>query len=508
VYRIMLIDETFTQVLFGSGEASITPKQFEQRSLSGYGRFKKCQGIHDLIFVRVYVLYEDCQENETEIKGSSTEIEKDSKEKPAKNKSAPQIKLVLINYDLTGFTYKNNLELKTYIKNELGIDPVRVHTFSTHSHYSPGTMGIMPAPVFPNVLYQDKDVAYVDLVKQQTIKAIKKASLQKIPVKIGYGKIQLQEKQVLNRRSPKGKLQYFHPQINLIRFDDHHGNVVGLITTFPAHPTFVGNKENKIGGGWPGSYVRQMKQAMQDPSLAMKKNSEIVPLIFQGPAGNVAPFMGLHKLDYEIEYLRTLTKDERDHISIKAFAGMLVKTAMQKLPNIETKPLQHLIINYSDLYLPMNPIFRRLDKKGWRNILYAAIKMVIVFPFFLIVRRGKISFVNVVRAKLKGKRFKKLRVKTCLTTIGFNDIILAGHPGEPYYNVEKEIIQRTEYDKVFLAELCNDSVGYNWTDIETVYNPTSYDGQMSFSPLMGILSRNGLIKDIKKIINKFQKRSN
>ena len=65
-------------------------------------------------------------------------------------------------------------------------------------------------------------------------------------------------------------------------------------------------------------------------------------------------------------------------------------------------------------------------------------------------------------------------------------------------NVALKWAEETNYPKVFLTELCNDSMGYNWTDIETVFNPSSYDATISFTPLLGILARNSVIKQVKE----------
>lgn len=42
-------------ILFGSGEASITPNNYNNIGLSGYGRKETCKGVHDLIYVRANV---------------------------------------------------------------------------------------------------------------------------------------------------------------------------------------------------------------------------------------------------------------------------------------------------------------------------------------------------------------------------------------------------------------------------------------------------------------------
>lgn len=468
--------DTFSRkFLFCSGEVSITPKQYQDRSLGGFNRDSTCKGIHDRIYARIYVF---AGIDSSEQREFTTE----------------NVELVLINYDLTGWGYKNRARLCQMIYTNFGITSEKIFTFATHSHYSPDTEGLMPAPIFPRVVADQKDHAYVDFVLSQTIKGLVKIFAEPRPIlaHIGYGRIQYRERWVMNRRPPKGVRSYFlHPYLNILRIDDEKGQLYGIITAFPGHPIMIPKSINEISGGWPGFFATKLKDFMRKSNPELKSP---VPLVLQGPAGNVN---ATHYLWYS-RSTHTAEERRKHYANCAGFADTLMHYVEMLVPKIPTKPLISIKKHIEEINVPITPVFERLDKNGWRNILMAAIKRIVVYPFFTIFRRGNIQFLNIHFAPLPGHRFKRHQEHTFVSALRLNEVLIGGHPGEPYYDIEKETHQRVAYSPFFLVELCNDAVGYNWTERARIYNPPHYDGIMSFCPLMGIYTRSALVRILKR----------
>jgi hypothetical protein len=480
------------QFLFGSSQVTITPKDYSWRTLSGFGRWTKCKGIHDLIWVRVNIFVEPPNSN-----------------KPFQG-LFERVKLVLINYDLTGFGFRNLHRLRDLAYQELGIEKNTIHTFATHSHYGPDTEGLMPGPIFPEIIFRNGDKLFVNLVLKQTVKAIKMAMKDLIPVKMGYGRVQFRDRMIFNRRPPHGYYSIIHPYINILRFDDNQGRMVGAISVFPSHPVMIPSTLNKITGAWPLYYTKVIRKYIQDYNKKLneeknlKENNDrvIIPMYIQGPAGNVT---GHYHLGWWKKGERPDLKPDFFYTKDHKFAEFIANYTISKIGKIKTEPLTNLGINSKYILIPLVPVYEKLDKQGWYNILLAVVKLFIIVPVFRIFRGGPISFLKMERSTNKDFFKRRLCIKTIVTALSLNDVIIAGNPGEPFYNVEKEIKQRTNYEKIFMAELCDDCIGYNWTDIPTVFKPHSYDGQMNYSNLTGILTRNTVIKLAKELIKKIEK---
>ncbi|MHA1869539.1 MAG: hypothetical protein ACTSXF_01195 [Promethearchaeota archaeon] len=530
----MLVFETDKNFLFGAAQESITPKQFRRVSLAGYGRWSRCKGVHDLIYVRVNVFLRD--------NADKSQLSDDPNDPVNNNSIGSDVLLVLLNFDLTGFGFKNGDLLREQVHKQLKIDKSRIHFYSTHSHYAPDTESIFPAPVFPNVIFQNYNKHLVQLIIRQSIKAIRKAIMNAVPCKIGYGSYKFPEKFVHNRRPPKGYYQIIHPNIHVIKISNLENDLIGLITIFPSHPVIIDGELNEISGGWPGFFVRALRK---DPELfstdrsstATRIKKNFVPLIFQGPAGNATgryfgPFPEIEEFRKKIaekrqefiekynggnsqklnksmrkklrKYIKKFRKNypkykELQYLASYKFALTLAKHVVKLTKSIETSPLRLIIINSKRVYIPLTPVYKKLDIAGLRSILYAAVKRIIVVPLFKLCRGGDLHFVNLKRKKLPFSSFKRLCLETRVTTIVLNDIIITGNPGEPYYNMEREIKSKINSKKVALAELCDDAIGYNWTDEQHIFEPYSYDAQMSYSPLTGIITRSIAIKEIKEI---------
>lgn len=459
------------KILFGSAEKSITPTPCKQLSLSGYGRFKRCKGYHDTIYARVNLFAVEAGKNDIDIK------------------------LILVNYDLTGFGYQNTLLLKERLAEKFSIEKSGVYCFSTHSHYSPDTDGLMPAPIFPNIIWKDKDKYLVDFIINQTIKAVELSLKNLTPAKVGFGYTQFRERMVFNRRPPKGYYQILHPKLNIIRIDDYNNSLLGAICVFPSHPVMMDREFNEISGGWPGFFVDALKSRMKDLKKIKKK---IIPLILQGPSGDVT----FHYRNPEIrDQLVDKTRKERQYFLAYKFGELLAEYVAKKIPKIATKPLKKIFNDGRDIYMPITPIFKGCDQKQLLNILAAAIKRVILIPGLKFFRRRKyVSFVTLERIKVKNRPFKQLHVKTFVGSFALNDIIVTTNPGEPYNITQQEIRDRTSNQNVILAQLCNDCIGYNFTNVNKIYYPATYDIQMTFTQYAGILTRNTSIKEVNSIM--------
>lgn len=461
------------EILFGSAQESITPYPYKQLSLSGYGRFQRCKGFHDKIYARVNLF--------------ATKDDNDD----------VKIHLVLINYDLTGFGFQNMEILKTKLADEFNIREAGIYAFSTHSHYSPDTDGLMPAPIFPNIIWKGRDPYLTEFIIKQTIKSVKSALKELRPVKVGFGYTQFQERMVFNRRPPKGYYYILHPRINIIKITDLDDKLIGAISVFPSHPVTIGRQYNEISGGWPGYFVRALKSKIGETG---DKDDGFIPLILQGPAGDVT---FNYRNPKEREELLKRSRKDRQYYKAQRFGELLADYVTKKLPNINTDKLVKIVNDAREIYMPVTPIYNGYNPKQLFNILAAAIKRVILIPGLKLFRRSKeVSFVKMEKYRPKGRVFKELRVKTFVGTFALNEIIVTTNPGEPFNITEEQIRDRTGNENVVLAQLCNDCIGYNYSDPEKVYYPETYDIEMTFTQYTGLLTRNTAIKEVKEVSKK------
>lgn len=415
---------------------------------------------------------------------------------PSDKFDASKVRLVLINLDITGFSYRNTQRIKSSVNKELNIPEHTIFCFSTHSHYSPDTEGLMVAPVFPNTIWQDADPFLIKFIVKQTLKAIKIAITNLTEVRIGYGSAQIKERFIGNRRPPKGFYEIIHPRIHIIKFENMNKKIIGLIGIFPAHPVMVDREYNEISGGWPGYFIRHMKEKINSLN---KEDLKVIPLIFQGPAGNVSGHFPL-KLDKENK--KQIGRKEYQYLQEEKLGEFLTDYAVRILQDIQVQPIKTFIINSKDIFIPLTPIYRGFNKSSFINILVAAIKRIVIVPGLMVFKRKPfITYINLKIKRPKSRVLKRLMIQTNVNTICINDFMFVTNPGEPFYQMEKEIKQRVKYDKIILAELCNDYVGYNWTDINRIYNPLIYDIEMTFSQYTGILTRNTALKEIKEVLS-------
>lgn len=409
---------------------------------------------------------------------------------------ASKIRLALINLDITGFSYRNTQKLKISIKNEFNIPEHTIFCFSTHSHYSPDTEGLMVAPIFPNTIWQDADPYLIEFIIKQTIKAIKMAIMNLREVKIGYGNTQIKERFIGNRRPPKGYYEIIHPRLHIIKFESLDKKIIGVIGIFPAHPVMVDREYNEISGGWPGYFVRYMKEKIK---ILNKDDLNVIPLIFQGPSGDVS---GHFPLRIDKENKKHIGKKQYQYLQEEKLGEFLAECAYQILPKINSQSINKFIINSKEIFIPITPIYKGFNKSSLINILVSAIKRIIIVPGLMIFKRKPfITYVNLKMKRPKNKVLKRLMILTNVNTIYINDFFIVTNPGEPFYRMEKEIKQRANYHRLILTELCNDYVGYNWSDINRIYQPKIYDIEMTFSQYTGILTRNTALKEIKEILS-------
>ncbi len=234
----------------GTSKVNITPGV--PIPMSGYsGRKDNFKGVHDDLFARVIVF------------------------------SDGEHKAAIIASDIIGYSHSLSEEIRRRIEQEAGISQEYILLTATHTHGG-------PSPRIYNSPSSDM-IAYVDKLKEEIVNAVKEASGNLIPARIGAGTGEC--KMNINRRARRalgGIWLGYNPygpcdhEVGVVRIDDLNGNTLAILINWPCHGTIMGSKNYQITGDWPGAAARYVEKQFND---------KIIALVTAGASGDINPLL-------------------------------------------------------------------------------------------------------------------------------------------------------------------------------------------------------------------------
>jgi hypothetical protein len=211
VTRTAAASDVSGTMLAGFARESITPDVNDPKHpiwIAGFGQKRQAKSVHD------------------ELLASAVAISNSDK------------KGVIVALDAIGFMHNDILDIRNAVQKELGLDFVIIA--STHSHEAPDLIGIWG----PSLTKTGVDAQYLDLVKQRTALAIRKAVGRLEPVRIHRMEIANVGADVLvDTRMP----QVFDSNVRVLRFSKPDGNqTLGTLVTWANHPEVLWNANTAL----------------------------------------------------------------------------------------------------------------------------------------------------------------------------------------------------------------------------------------------------------------------
>ncbi len=209
----------------GFGEADVTPRPGTRPVfIAGFGRDRKATGVHDPLHARALVLRHG------------------------------ERKVALVSVDVIGLFHP----LIERVRKRLdGFSYVLVS--STHNHEGPDTLGLWG----PSALRSGVDPAYLALVEDQVVKAVKAADDARKPVKARIGSGRAPEL-LHDGREPYVK----HDELVVLEFRTAAGDEpVGLVVQWNCHPETLSSKNTMLSADFVGYTVEHLRKKHGGPVL-------------------------------------------------------------------------------------------------------------------------------------------------------------------------------------------------------------------------------------------------
>ncbi|UCD23839.1 MAG: hypothetical protein JSW51_12520, partial [Gemmatimonadota bacterium] len=206
----------------GFAKANITPDLSRHAVwIAGYGNNRRATGVHDSLWARAVVL----REGET--------------------------KLALVSVDLVGLQRPAVIEVRAQLP-----DYEHVLVASSHNHEGPDVIGLWgPSPLESGV-----DSAYVELVIERVVEAVKAAEASLTPAWATYGTAEAPEL-LLDSRLPLVK----DPILRAIKFTAADGRPLGLLLQFSNHPESLGPDNTLVTADFPHYTIKSLEARYRIP---------------------------------------------------------------------------------------------------------------------------------------------------------------------------------------------------------------------------------------------------
>ena len=347
---------------------------------------------------------------------------------------------------------------------------------------------------------------YYDSFPEKISKAVKEAtsSLKRCNISYGIGRSEIN----INRRPSDEKGNLFTGRnwegivdhsVDVIGFDDEHGNIVSTIVGYACHPTILGPDNRLISPDYPG-HMRKTVEGIVGGSC----------LFLQGAAGNQGP---IHGFVGEVEVARKAGKilgleASKVRMSIDPFERK--EKLVEIIPAgadlgmyedvVVSEPSDDLIINNSYVDLPTlefpsheeaSEIYDNAIEelnKARRSGNQDEIKKMVSNA-----KRANFTRRNSLRSK-NGK------VNIWIQTIKIGDIVLQGIPLEPFIEYGDRIKSLNPNKKIVLSGYTNCIHGYLPT--AKAYEEGGYEtGNTPLSPKSEEIIIDACDTEIKKIIS-------
>ena len=183
--------------------------------IAGYGQNRRATGVHDPLFARA-VVFNDGHK-----------------------------KIALVAADVVGIQYPTTLEIRQQLP---GFDYVLVA--STHNHEGPDVLGLWgPSPFKSGV-----DPAYLKLLVERVVEAVRKADAAARPARGAFGTAQ-DDSLLRDSRQPHAP----DGVLRIVKFEDADRKPAGLMVVWTCHPEALGSENKLITADFPWQVVKRLE---------------------------------------------------------------------------------------------------------------------------------------------------------------------------------------------------------------------------------------------------------
>ena len=406
--------DEFNRVIVGTAEVDVTPPVGTM--LAGYGYERPSEGIILPLKARIIVMNEG------------------------------EKRCVMIGCDFISMPAKEVNNIRRHIQNLTGIAPERVMVCCTHTHLGPELRDTN------EFFYSASDDEYVDRMELQIAEAVAQAVKNQAPAIICMGK-QTEEGLAFNRRFRlKSGEEQFGPdkmRPTAVDIDENNNDCAGpagpidpefgvvlfkreltslpfaMIVNYSLHVDVTSG--NKISSDFPGYMADNLKKIYGE---------DLVTLYIQGACGNINHCAYLQNNPYP-----GAGEWKSEQIG-RAFAGKAMNIAEKALPS-KTSVIE---VATEILDVPRYPKNDIIVQKMYKDISSK--------------KAGELTFFETVFMDLYEKFSDKEIDKREITTMRIGDAVFCSAPGELFVEYGLEIKKWSPFEYTFIAEVCNDSVGY------------------------------------------------
>ncbi len=254
----------------GFAETDITPDVKGKKPvwLAGYGMGRSATGVHDPLMCRCVVLQDG------------------------------QDKIALVSVDLVGLQYPDVQRIRAKLP-----DFKYVMVSSTHNHEGPDVIGIWGRTAF----HRGVDDAYIDLVVERTVEAVRKAERVLLPVAPAYGTAE--DETLLNdSRKPIVKdgvlrvLRFDSPERDRLGDTPAPRKAFGILVQWNCHPEALGSKNRLVTADFPWATVEWLKKKYNCPVVYI--TGAVGGLLAPPRGGRIKDSAGNELKEGDYEYAR------------------------------------------------------------------------------------------------------------------------------------------------------------------------------------------------------------
>ncbi len=425
----------------GFASADVTPdtKGAAPVWIAGYGQNRRATGVHDPLFARAVVF----------------------------NDGVKKIALVVV--DVVGIQYPTTQEIRRQLD---GFDYVLVA--STHNHEGPDVLGLWgPSPFKSGV-----DPAYLQLVVDRTVAAVRKADAAAQPATGAYGTA---DDETLLRDSRQPHVP--DGVIRTVKILSAEGKPAGLIVQWSCHPEALGSDNTLLTADFPWQTVKRLEEKYHCPVVYF---SGAVGGLMTTPSNRYRESRNIP--DATFEYA-------------EAYGNEVADLAIKAIESSQPLQLAPLAFAAKPISVPLeNPLYRVAQMAG------------------ILKREGHAwsGDFEVIGGPIKGDSGTMVAGLSEVAYLRFGQLHIAGIPGEIYPELvygkfqepadpnadfpdaplEKPVMKLLPGDKTLLIGLANDELGYiipkrQWDNVAPFAygrKKSQYGEENSCGPLMaGIL---------------------
>jgi len=409
------------QLSAGSAEVVITPPL--GISMAGYYHDRRADEVHDDLFAKALVL------------------------------SSAHTSAAIVVCDLIGLPRAITRKAREIIAQRPGIPSSQVMIMSTHTHTGPVTTDQLGGIMRP-------DSAYLDVLTRRIADAVHLAFRQRQPVCVEVGSGQV-EGIAFNRRywmkdgtlrtnpplqSPdiEGPAGPIDPELGILVLRDAHGDPLAVVTSYALHPDQVGG--TAFCADYQGAESKLLKQVLGTRCVVLCPNGccgDINHLEVSRPGAGQKGFAVAERSGTVLagEMLKQLSVLEKVNAH-EVRAGTRIFEAPLRAPSPEDVAWARQAVG-GDMH--------GFDEQG----------------------------LDVVRAyrMLRVQESGLSRIPVEISALAVGDVAFVGLPGEVFVAHGLAIKEQSPFAQTFVAELCNDSIGYVPT--QSAYSEGGYEATAS-----------------------------